>query len=201
MKRLNRIIPVSVFLLFLMTGVNGQIQSKNALTYSIGKGDSDDHEFSGTGYMLGVGYQLNVWKDRLFFNPKLTVGSYNSRQYFELPDEVFTNINLEVPLSFDLIRYKSFSVYVGAGGVLKYSYGLVGNGGNVGDMVNNSYYSQVWKYGVYTGCGISYNPPKSCFFFTFQPYNYYFFVNDKYDYFDAFSSIGFGIKLPNKPAR
>jgi len=191
MKNISRIIILTLFLLFRLAGAHGQEYSKSSLTYHIGIGASNTGEPVGEGLVAGAGYQLNVWKDRLHFNPRLTLGYFDAANYLDLPDGMFTSLNLETIFFFDLIRFKTLSLLVGAGGVVQKINGLVGTGGYA-DPVTNSYYVHQWHYGVYVGCGISYYPKKSRFFFQIMPFNYRFLSNNR---LDQYSNVGFGIKI------
>lgn len=76
-----------------------QEYSRSSLTYYIGKGSSDVGEPVGEGFFGGAGYQLNIWKDRLRFNPNISMGYYDAEHYLDLPDEMHFSINIEADFS------------------------------------------------------------------------------------------------------
>ena len=61
----TKLIILSVFISFLLHGETGEF-SKSTLKYAVGFGISEGGiNSSGLGRLLSVGYQQNLWKDRI----------------------------------------------------------------------------------------------------------------------------------------
>jgi hypothetical protein len=61
----TKMIILSVFISFLLHGETGEF-SKSTLKYAVGFGISEGGiNSSGPGRLLSVGYQHNLWKDRI----------------------------------------------------------------------------------------------------------------------------------------
>lgn len=149
-----------ILFLFTIITVSGQSFSKNSIKLGSGLGFSLSDEFVGSGIYYTIGYQREIWRDRLRFNPNFSIGSYSTLFVQDAPDEYFNSINLESNFFFDLLKAKSFSLVVGTGGFLNNSKGLIGSGGDLsGNSQNNSSrYSSAFYYGIHLSGGFRINP-------------------------------------------
>lgn len=179
--------------IFFVYGAHGQDNefSKSTLKCGIGIGASDGYRTTGGGGLLIVGYQRNIWKDRLRLNPNLTVGYFNSKNIQDVRDQWFNSISLETILWFDILRFKSISLTIGGGGVLNNARGLLSTGGDPPPEIDSEYISH-WHYGGFLGGGLRINPDNSRFAFEVIPFNFH--VGPDY-YMEGFAKIGMEIKL------
>lgn len=190
----NRLINGLILFTFISIFCNkiqGQDFSKNELTYGIGMGEYDSYRATGLGGLLIVGYQRNLWKDRLRLNPNLTFGYYNTRHYTDVRDQWINSISLETILFFDLIRVKAFSLNIGAGVVVNNTNGLLCTGGEPPFTTNQSLYINELHFGGYLGGGLRINPKKSRISYELMPFNLHFGNN----YIEGFGKIGIEVKL------
>ncbi len=183
------LILFSIFIFFSAKGQDVEF-SKNSLKYGAGVGFSDGRRTTGAGVLLLIGYQRDLWKDRLRLNPNLTVGYFNTKVVQDAHDQWFNSINLETILYFDLIRLKAFSLTMGAGGVINNMRGLLGTGGD--PPKSGSDYVKEWHYGGFLGGGFRINPKNSRIAVEIMPLNFH--VGS--DYYSAlFAKIGLEVKL------
>jgi len=145
-------ILISLFLFVTLT-TNSQNPKTQSLKIGIGAGFSESENSMGMGTMYSIGYQRNIWKDRLRFNPNLSLGFYESILLIDSHNQYFNSINLNANLNYDLIRIKRFSVviytgieagktqgYVGSGGYYDYGgYSPYGNGYVISNTQNSHY--------------------------------------------------------------
>jgi hypothetical protein len=185
------LILLSIFIVFIVKGQDEKRFSKSALKYGIGIGVSDGHSTTGGGGLLSVGYQRDVWKDRLRLNPNFTVGYYNAVNVQDVRDQWFNSINLETILYYDLIRLKAFSLTIGAGGVINNTKGLLGTGGYPSSKSSSDYISD-WNFGGFLGGGLRINPQNSRIAIEIMPLNFH--VGPDY-FMEGFAKIGLDVKL------
>lgn len=138
--------PLLILLLLASAIVQPQEYKSLALKLGVGAGMSQSSNCTGMGTMYSVGYQRDIWKDRLRFNPNLSVGFYSPVFITDLPNQYFNSIIINANLNYDLIRINRFSVVVYAGLDVGITQGLIENG---------SY------YGNYSGYGSGYGNPYS----------------------------------------
>ncbi len=125
-----------VFLFFLFSANFAFAQnefSTHTLFSSVGFTVAETDVISfGTGISFGVGYQRNIFSNstnnRFRFVPSLSFGSYRST-HAHFPDAHYSSYNLKTNINFDIIRIKSFSLFLGTGITLNYMSGYVGIGG------------------------------------------------------------------------
>lgn len=115
--------------------------SKRSLFGGIGIGFSDNPRADGLGIHGSIGYQRNLWKDRLRIVPSVTFGTYTSKGIDDVPDAYFTSTNLKLNLNLDVLKIKAFSVFVGSGLTANYSSGLIGTGGDPG-RTSSAYFNE-----------------------------------------------------------
>lgn len=170
------------FIILLLASISAQSQeSKNqSLKFGMGVGMSQSETCTGMGTMYSVGYQCNIWKDRLRFNPNLSLGFYSPVFITDLPDEYFNSINLNANLNYDLIRIKRFSLVVYAGIEAGVTQGLVGSGGYFdygysgygSSYSQNSYYVHDYHIGGNFGGGIRFVSRSKKTAFNLLPFNF-----------------------------
>lgn len=121
-------------LLFVTLTMNSQNTENKSLKFGAGLGYSQSDNTNGTGSLYSVGYQQDIWKDKLRFNPNLSLGFYRPKFIIGLPDQYFNSINLNANLNFDLIRLGRLSLLVYAGGEAGITQGYVSTIGSVNDF-------------------------------------------------------------------
>lgn len=124
--------------------------SAHGIKLGFGLGASMGARMEGVGLNYSIGYQKDVWKDRLRFNPNFSIGHYSARFVEDSRDEFFNVINIEANMYYDLIRFESFSLLVGTGAWGNMQFGLQGTGGDP-DMVvrpQSSEYGRDFRFGV-----------------------------------------------------
>ena len=135
----------SVFFVLLLL-VSMTMYSQNIVNKSLkigaGLGLSQSDNCTGMGTLYSFGYQRDIWKDRLRFNPNLSLGFYSPVFITDLPEQYFNSINLNVNLNFDIIKIGWFSLLVYAGAEAGIVQGYVGTGGMPEFDENGSYYSR-----------------------------------------------------------
>jgi len=161
------------------------------LKYDVGIGIYDSNQTMGGGGLVCIGYQRDLWKDRLRLNPNLTIGYFTARHVTDVRDQWFNSICLETIVYFDLLRLKAFSLTIGAGGVVNNTRGLLGTGGYHPSETGSEYFSD-WNIGGFLGGGLRINPKNSRLAFEIMPFNFH--VGPDY-YMEGFSKIGIEVKL------
>jgi len=177
--------------LLFNNSANCQSRNNNTLAYSVGVGMSDGNHSIGGGPMISIGYQHNLWKDKLRLSPNLAIGFFNAGMVTDVPDQYFNSVSLETNLYFDALRFKAFSITLGAGGVLNRTNGLIGSGGENPANQHSDYFSS-WQYGVYFGGGFRIVPTKGRIIYTLLPLNFH--VGPDY-FMEGFARLGIEVKL------
>lgn len=149
--------------------------SPNSIKLGAGIGASMGQNTEGGGIVYAVGYQRELWKDRLRINPNLSIGHYSTKFILDTPDQYFNSMNLEVNLFYDLIKVKAFSLLIGTGALVNNSRGLTGTGGDPGR--SSSIYVNDFHFGGYAGGGIRINPSHNRMAFNILPFNLHFGPN------------------------
>jgi hypothetical protein len=182
-----------LFSIFIGYCAKGQVQnfSKSTLKYGIGIGVSDGVRTTGGGGLLILGYQRDIWKNRLRLNPNLNIGYFNSKMVMDVRDQWFNSISLETILWFDVLQLKAISLTIGGGGLINNTKGLLSTGGYPPAETNSEYISN-WTFGVFLGGGLRINPQNSRFAFEIMPLNFH--IGPDY-YMEAFAKVGIEVKL------
>ncbi len=158
--------------------VNGQDQdfSKNSIKVGLGLGASMGNNTDGGGFVYTIGYQREIWKDRLRLNPNFSIGHYSSKFILDARDQFFNSINIETNLYYDLIKIKSFSLVLGCGGLVNNSRGLTGTGGDPDGYTEpaTSEYVSDFHFGGYLGGGFRINSPNKRTAINIMPINLHF---------------------------
>lgn len=153
--------------------------SKNSIKTGFGVGMSAGCNTDGVGFVYTIGYQREIWKDRLRFNPNFSIGHYNSKFILDARDQYFNSINIEANLYYDVIKAKSFSIVLGCGGLVNNTKGLKGAGGYPEDSQEpvTSEYVNNFHIGAYVGGGFRINPPNKRTAITIMPVNLHIGTN------------------------
>jgi hypothetical protein len=171
-----------LFLLIICYSLTGQDQgfSKKSIKVGFGFGASMGKNTDGGGFVYSIGYQREIWKDRLRFNPGFSIGHYSSRFIMDARDQYFNSINLSTNLYFDLIKINSFSLVLGCGGLVNNSRGLKGTGGDTDGSMEpqTSEYISDFHFGGYLGGGFRINKPDKRTAINIMPLNLHFGTND-----------------------
>ena len=122
----------------------------------MGFADDGPNFLSGAGTTYSVGYQRNIWKERLRYSPQISFGIYTSKGTNDVPEEYFNSINLHNNLYFDLLKYKAFSIVIAGGFFLNTNRGLKGTGGDPGRRYSE--YFIEYNFGGFGGTGFRINP-------------------------------------------
>jgi hypothetical protein len=163
--------------IFIFQYASGQEFTKSTLTLGTGPGASMGVNNDGLGINFSIGYQREIWKDRLRFNPNLSIGSYSSKFVMDAKDQYFNSLNLESNLFYDLLRVNTFSIVVGTGLILNNSRGLSGTGGKDDYTDSNPVSSEYFSYyhlGGYLGAGFRINSPNKLTAISIMPLNLHF---------------------------
>lgn len=178
MKTRYKIILILVSIMINHGSVYGQDPafSKNSIKIGLGVGSSMGNKTDGGGFVYTVGYQREIWKDRLRLNPNFTIGNYSSKFILDARDQYFNSINIETNLYYDLIRIKSFSLVLGCGGLVNNSRGLKGTGGDPDGYTEplTSEYISDYHFAGYLGGGLRINPPSKRIAINIMPINLHF---------------------------
>lgn len=178
MKTRFKIILILVSIMINHGFVYGQDPafSKNSIKIGLGVGSSMGNKTDGGGFVYAVGYQREIWKDRLRLNPNFTIGHYSSKFILDVRDQYFNSINIETNLYYDLIRIKSFSLVLGFGGLVNNSRGLKGTGGDPDGYTEplTSEYISDFHFAGYLGGGLRINPPSKRIAINIMPINLHF---------------------------
>lgn len=178
MKTRYKIILILVSIMINHGSVYGQYPafSKNSIKIGLGVGSSMGNKTDGGGFVYTVGYQREIWKDRLRLNPNFTIGHYSSKFILDARDQYFNSTNIETNLYYDLIRIKSFSLVLGCGGLVNNLRGLKGTGGDPDGYTEplTSEYISDFHFAGYLGGGLRINPPSKRIAINIMPINLHF---------------------------
>lgn len=161
---MNNKTSLCIFLLFITISLNSQNTKNESVKLGAGLGYSQSDNFTGIGSLYSIGYQQDIWKDRLRFNPNLSLGFYSPIFIIGLPDQYFNSINLNANLNYDLVKLGRFSLLVYAGGEAGISQGNISS--------NGSFYD--FHLGADFGGGLRINSKSKKTAFNILPFNFRF---------------------------
>jgi hypothetical protein len=155
--------------------LHSQDFTKNSIKLGFGIGASMGYNTDGLGFIYSVGYQREIWRDRLRLSPNFSIGHYSSKFIMDSRDQFFNSINLETNIFFDLIKIKAFSLVIGTGALINNSRGLKGAGGDY-DYTGQVYseYVSDFHFGGYIGGGFRINSPDRRTAINIMPINIHF---------------------------
>ena len=137
----------------------GQDFSKNNLFVGVGIGSSNNSRAHGLGINWSIGYQRDIWKNRLRIVPSTSFGTYTNKRITDVPDAYYNSINLKVNLNFDVLKIKSFALFIGSGLTANYSSGLIGTGGDPGRSSSEYFNESNFTFNGLVGFRLA--PPKT----------------------------------------
>ena len=120
----------------------GQDFSKNSLFVGLGIGSSNNSRADGFGVNGAIGYQRDIWKNRLRIVPSISYGTYTNKGITDVPDIYYNSVSLKMNLNFDIIKIKAFSLFIGSGLTANYSSGLIGTGGWPPGRSSSEYFNE-----------------------------------------------------------
>jgi opacity protein-like surface antigen len=166
--------------------------SNNSLKVSAGVAMNEGKREMGVGTIVSFAYQKSLWKERLRISPYLLTGGFWPFGITDTREQYYRVTTLGINGYLDVIRYKPVSIFIGAGGLVDYSRGLLGTGGWPDEGNTSSEYLFKLYYGGYLGAGLRINKPDSRFAWELMPVNICF----GNDYFLlAYFRFGMDIKL------
>ncbi|MFT3751874.1 MAG: hypothetical protein QM800_03010 [Paludibacter sp.] len=168
--------------LFIAFTMSSQSTENKSLKIGGGLGYSQSDNCFGTGTLYSIGYQQNIWKDRLRFNPNLSLGFYRPLFITDIPDQYFNSINLNANLNLDLIRLSRLSLLIYAGGEAGMTQGYVSTIGSVNDF----------HLGVDFGGGIRINSKSKKTALNILPFNFRFGYPN---FMESYLKLEFDVKL------
>lgn len=186
---------LALVFVFLCLYSYGQEVSGKYIKIGYGIGASMGKNTSGSGFVYTLGYQKEIWNDRLRFNPNFSLGQYSAIFLpLDARDQYFNAVNLEANLFFDLLKHESVSLVVGCGALVNHSKGLKGGGGLDFEYEENfrSEYISNFHFAGYLGGGIRINHPQKRTAINILPFNVHFGTND---FAEFFAKIELDIKL------
>lgn len=190
MKKYLLILTVTLF--SINSDLMSQEFSNNSLKVGLGVGMNEGLKEMGMGTLVSFGYQKSVLNDRLRINPNFMTGGFFPFGITDTRDQYYRITSLGVDGYFDVIKYKPFSLFVVAGGLVNYTRGLLGTGGWPEAGNNTSDYLFKLYYGGHLAWGIRVNQPKSRLAYEITPLNICF-GNDQF--FMGFIKVAIDIKL------
>jgi len=183
---------LTVTLLIINSDLMSQEYSNNSLKVGLGIGMNEGLKEMGMGTLVSFGYQKSILNDRLRINPNFMTGGFFPFGITDTRDQYYRITSLGVDGHFDVIKYKPFSLFVVAGGLVNYTRGLLGTGGWPEAGNNTSDYLFKLYYGGHLAWGIRVNQPKSRLAYEITPLNICF-GNDQF--FMGFIKVAIDIKL------
>ncbi|MBF9237910.1 hypothetical protein I2I05_10940 [Hymenobacter sp. BT683] len=169
----------AVIILSTSFEANAQVDTattrNGAIKGGIGVGYNDTNEEKGLGLISSIGYQKEFGaKHKLRINPNLLFGSFSSAGITDTRDQYYQMSALQVILAYDVIRFKSISLFLSTGGVLTYSRGLFGTGDELEKPGTTSrYFNKIYLGGI-AGAGIRISPQNSRLSYEINPLNFGF---------------------------
>ena len=181
--------------IILNLSVYGQTHefSKNSIKVGIGIGGASTKKTYGFGFVYTIGYQREIRKERLRFNPNFSIGHYTPKFIFDAPDQYFNSINIETNFFYDLIKIKSFSIVLGLGGLVNNTRGLIGTGGlfESNNPPSSEYINSI-HFGAYLGGGVRINNSSKRTAINIMPINFH--LGNKH-YAETHAKIEFDFKF------
>jgi hypothetical protein len=186
----------SLHLFCLILVINSYSQenifNRSSIKTGIGLGFNDSREETGFGLIYNLGYQKSFGKkEKLRINPNLIIGSFSTNLISDIRDQFYRISSLEMNVSYDVVRYKSFSVLLTTGAFGNYSRGLFGTGGELINNRDSEYFYKLY-YGGSLGIGFRLNPVRSRIAYEIKPINFQF-GNKGYSL--SYMTFGLDIKL------
>jgi len=191
----NLIIAVVICISFLRANCQNDLEkvySNSSIKIGAGIGFNEGMKEMGMGSLLTIGYQKSFWRDRFRLNPHIIATGFFSFGVTDTRDQYYRITLLGVNGYLDFIKKDFASLFIGAGGFVNYTRGLLGTGGFPEAENTSSNYFFKFYYGCYLGAGLRITPRKSRIAYELTPVNAYF-GNDHFIL--GFLKFGVDIKL------
>lgn len=187
---MRRRLLLLILLLLAAYGSYAQEFSRHSIKTGIGLGFSDGYSETGGGSMLFFGYQQSFWNKRLRISPGIGLGMFSSKFVQDAGDQHFNHLSVSLHAYLDVIRYRSLSLFIGAGALGLNSRGLLTPGADA--VSRSSRYFSEYYYGASFGGGIRINPSRSPVAIELSPLNVE--MGSKY-FVRGFMRLGVDVKL------
>lgn len=142
--------------------------------YSYGRsemGSDDYYELKAHyGKTVQIGISFNNLNDRLHISPHSSITFYDSKHITDTPDQYLNDLRFGLYVSYDVLRYKQFSLFVQPGIDFSFIKGLTGTGGWVAHT--KSEYADFSGYFLSFAPGINYRLKKLPLKFSVVPYEW-----------------------------
>jgi hypothetical protein len=194
----GRIVKYSLFLILILSFCHlgfSQEFTRHSLKTGVGLGINEGQYELGIGGVVLLGYQNSFWKDRLRISPNIVSGNFMALGISDVRDQYYRVTSLNLIGYLDVIKYKAFSILIGAGGSLNFSRGLLGTGGDWEVSHSESEYFLRFYNAGYLGIGIRINPRRSRVAYEISPINVHF---GKEYFFTEYFKFGIDIKFKAK---
>ena len=114
---------LAAFIVFFAWYMNVYSQefSNKSIIFSAGLSVTANLKAEGFGLNFGLGYQKGLWGNRLRVMPSLTYGIYTNFGVQDASPANINSTNLKININYDLLRIKSFSLFIGTGITGNYS--------------------------------------------------------------------------------
>jgi hypothetical protein len=184
-------------LLFLMVllctpALTGQQFGSHALKTGVALGLNQGSEEMGIGALVTAGYQKSLWKSRLRINPYLLTANFWPFGITDIRDQFYRATSIGFNGYLDILRYHGASIFIGAGGWVNYTRGLLGTGGWPEEGNHWSEYLFKLYYGGYFGGGFRLDLPGRRIAWEFSPFNFHLGNNQ---FLMSYLKLGIDIRL------
>ena len=146
-----------ILILFMLSSFGlSQDAPNHGLKLRAGFGFHEGDRTLGMGGVVTLGYEVNIWRDRLRFNPSFSYGVFNTLLILDVRDQDLESLSYSALLSLDVIRFNIFSLTFLGGATLDNTFGYLGAGGDpyhaaLGEVSE-------WSSGFVVGGGLRVNP-------------------------------------------
>lgn len=163
------------FFTFLTNAKCQETESGNlSIRTGIGFGYNGGKREEGDGLVYSIGIQKSYWvQNRLRINPNLMIGGFSNAMTTDNRDKFYRITNLNLNSDYDVIRVKPFSLFLGGGGFVNYSRGLIGTGGDDVIVNQQSEYFYTLYYGLNASIRFRAEIDKGNIAYEVRPINFY----------------------------
>jgi opacity protein-like surface antigen len=140
----------------------------------IGLGFNSGKREEGFGLVYNFGIQQSYGKqNRLRLNPNLMIGGFSNASLTDNKDNFYRITNLSLNANYDILKAKPFSLFLGGGGFVNYSRGLIGTGGDNVFLNQQSEFFYTIYYGLNTTIGLRAEDEKRNIAYEVKPISLY----------------------------
>ena len=174
MKRLlSNITVLALIIIHFKTNAQENTFSRNSIKTGVGIGFNEGANEEGLGTFSTIGLERSYGKqERIRINANILLGGFTSGGIDDGRENYYRNTSLNVNLNYDLLKYKSVSLFVYSGGFATYSRGMLGSG--YSQVTFEQYGSKTFSnlyFGVNLGGGFRINPKNNRCAFEIKPFN------------------------------